>query len=121
MYIIRIWHRGLIADSRIHPSICVNNIKQALAKRLLKRKLRKIRKKLSLRLKSDMSIIRAIGIGAIILALGMFYTYSLMFSHMSLRHNPTVSKMAEYSFVFWFPTLFFGISFFVLGKKRRKS
>lgn len=60
-----------------------------------------------------MTIYRKIGLGIISLGVIMFFIGASMFTY-SGNINPIVSKIGEYSFIFWLPTIILGTIIIIL-------
>lgn len=61
-----------------------------------------------------MSSKRKIGIAVLVLGVIMFLVGTSMFTYQG-EINPIVSRIGEFSFIGWFPTLIFGL---ILSKKK---
>jgi multisubunit Na+/H+ antiporter MnhC subunit len=67
-----------------------------------------------------MTIYRKIGLGIIGLGVIMFFVGASMFTYRG-NINPIVSKIGEYSFIFWLPTIILGTIVVAVGKRNKKK
>ncbi|MBB6109036.1 hypothetical protein SAMN05421821_103273 [Mucilaginibacter lappiensis] len=65
-----------------------------------------------------MTTYRIIGIVLIVIGIGMLFLGASLFTYQGPPLNPIVSKMGEYSFFWWLPTLIVGIGL-TFGSKRK--
>jgi hypothetical protein len=66
-----------------------------------------------------MSRIRIAGLLIFLLGMGMLILGAGMFTYRGDALTPFVSKLVEFSFIYWIPTVIIGIALFIAGQKSK--
>jgi len=66
-----------------------------------------------------MSRIRIAGLLIFLLGIGMLIFGAGMFTYQGRALSPLVSRLGEFSFIYWVPTVIIGIALFIAGRKNK--